>query len=61
MRVRAATIVIAALLASGCSTLNDLLDQNKVDYKSASQNRLGWKGTGKSSGAGEGWGGGPGS
>jgi outer membrane protein assembly factor BamC len=40
MRVLAAHIAIAALLASGCSTFNDLLESNKVDYKSASQNRL---------------------
>ena len=40
MRVFAVWTATVAFLMSGCSTVQDLLDQNKVDYKSASQNRL---------------------
>lgn len=33
-------IALAAFLVTGCSSVGDLLDQSKVDYKSASQSRL---------------------
>jgi outer membrane protein assembly factor BamC len=33
-------LVAAAALLAGCSTVNELMDSNKVDYKTASSNRL---------------------
>lgn len=35
-----ALIVLAAFVVTGCSTFNDLTDSRKIDYKSASANRL---------------------
>jgi len=40
MKSTVALLAIATLLVTGCSSVSELLDQNKVDYKSASQNRL---------------------
>jgi outer membrane protein assembly factor BamC len=35
-----AVLAFAAVLASGCSTISELTDSRKIDYKSASSNRL---------------------
>jgi len=35
-----ASIALASLLVAGCSTISDLADSRKIDYKSANSNRL---------------------
>ncbi len=38
--IAAAYVAVAALATTGCSTIQDLADSRKIDYKSASANRL---------------------